>query len=75
MALPLLVLGDSFASHGYLPGSDSDLVKDDLQPAATLALALAIASLPFTVPMGVRAYGNQVEIDGWVSVFHENSCN
>ena len=49
-------------------------MKDYLQPAATFALALAIASLPFTVPMGVRAYGDSVTIEGLVSVFHENSC-
>ena len=32
-----------------------DLVKDYLQPAATLALELSIAALPFTVPMGAKA--------------------
>ena len=30
-------------------------MKDYLQPAATFALALAIASLPFTLPVGVKA--------------------
>ena len=63
MALPLLVLGDSFARHCYLPGSDSDLMKDYLQPAATFALALAIASLPFTIPHGVKAYGDSMTVD------------
>ncbi len=63
MALPLLVLGDSFASHCYLPGSDSDLMKDYLQPAATFALALAVASLPFTIPQGVKAYGETMKVD------------
>ncbi len=43
------VLGDSLAGHGYLPGSDSDLVKEYLQPAATLALALAIFSVPMAL--------------------------
>lgn len=32
--------------------------KGLLQPAETFALALAIASLPFTVPMGIKAYGD-----------------
>ena len=62
MALPLLVLGDSFASHGYLLGSDSDLVKDYLQPAATFALAIAIASLGFTLPPAMRAYGDTITV-------------
>ena len=51
-------------------------MKDYLQPAATFALALAIASLPFTVPMGVKAAGS-TWIDGGfltVSVTHQNSC-
>ena len=43
-------------------------MKDYLQPAATFALALALASLPFTVPMGVKAYGDNVEVSGRVSV-------
>lgn len=30
-------------------------MKDYLQPAATFALALAIGSLPFTLPMAVSA--------------------
>ena len=49
-------------------------MKDYLQPAATFALALALASLPFTLPMGVKAEW----IDGGtmsVNVWHENSCN
>ena len=37
--LPLLFGGDC---HCYLPGSDSDLVKDYLQPAATFALLASI---------------------------------
>ena len=45
MALPLLVLGDSFANHGYLPGSDSDVVKDYLQPVATALVALSLAAM------------------------------
>ena len=49
MALFLLAGGDSLAGHGYLPGSDSDLVQDYLQPAATLALALAIFSVPMAL--------------------------
>ena len=49
-------------------------MKDYLQPAATFALALAIASLPFTVPMGVKAYGDSVSIDGTVRVKHTNLC-
>ena len=32
-------------------------MKDYLQPAAILALALAIASLPFTLPMAADATG------------------
>ena len=49
-------------------GSESDLMKDYLQPAATFALALSIASLPFTLPMGVKAYGELVEVSGSVAV-------
>ena len=49
-------------------------MKDYLQPAATFALALAIGSLPFTVPMGVKAYGERVivSIPGYVDV---RGCN
>ena len=43
-------------------------MKDYLQPAATFALALAIASLPFTVPQGVRAFGDSVYVSGSVRV-------
>ena len=43
-------------------------MKDYLQPAATLALALSIASLPFTLPMGVSAYGERVRISGEVAI-------
>ena len=43
-------------------------MKDYLQLAATLALALSIASLPFTLPMGVSAYGERVRISGEVSI-------
>ena len=76
MALPLLVLCDSFASHGYLPGSDFDLVKDYLQPAATFALAVAIASLPITLPMGVKAARGLFIEGGSLSVLvtHNNNC-
>ena len=80
MALLLLFLGDSLGGHGYLLGSDSELVKDYLQPAATLALALSIASLPFTIPMGVNAM-QKIEIEGSndsrtfpIYVKHLNSC-
>ena len=38
-------------------------MKDYLQPAATFALALAIASLPFTIPHGVKAYGDSMTVD------------
>ena len=59
--------------HCYLRGSDFFFVKDYLQPAATLALALAIASLPFTLPKGVNAeYISGGEMD--VNVWHRNSC-
>ena len=68
MALFLLAGGNSLAGHGYLPGSDSELMKDYLQPAATLALALAIGSLPFTIPMGVKAYGDRMRVSGTISV-------
>ena len=37
-------------------------MKDYLQPAATFALALAIASLPFTIPMGVKAYSDDITV-------------
>ena len=47
-------------------------MKDYLQPAATFALALAIASLPFTIPMGAKAFNGY--ISGSVNVYHENSC-
>ena len=43
-------------------------MKDYLQPAATFTLALAIASLPFTIPQGVRAYGETITIRGSVDV-------
>ena len=49
-------------------------MKDYLQPAATLALALAIASLPLTIPMGVKAYGDSVKVYGELRVRHTNSC-
>ena len=50
-------------------------MKDFLQPAATFALALSLASLPFTVPQGVKAFGDSVTVDGYVWVKHANSCN
>lgn len=37
-------------------------MKDYLQPAATFALALALASLPFTVPQGVRAFSDYMDV-------------
>ena len=43
-------------------------MKDYLQPAATFSLALAIASLPFTIPVGVKAYGESVTISGQVAI-------
>ena len=46
-------------------------MKDYLQPAATFALALAIASVPFTLPMGALAF---TEVFGTISVNHINSC-
>ena len=49
-------------------------MKDYLQPAATLALALAIASVPFTLPIGVKALSS-IYVDGIVRVRHTNSCN
>ena len=73
VTLLLLFLGDSLADHGYLPGSDSDLMNDYLQPAATFALALAIASLPFTIPSAVRSYGDYVTIGGEVGIAY--GCN
>jgi len=48
-------------------------MKDYLQPAATFALALALASLPFTVPMGAKAVGG--EVWGEIYVNHVNSCS
>ena len=73
MALLLFFLADSLAGHGYLPESDSDLVKDYLQPAATFALALSIAALPFTVPMGAYVFTSIFLDGGSISVTHENS--
>ena len=49
-------------------------MKDYLQPAATFALALAIASLPFTLPMGANALSS-TWVDGAINVTHMNSCN
>ena len=45
-------------------------MKDYLQPAATFALALSIASLPFTVPQGVRAFSDYMDVGvtGTVSI-------
>ena len=74
MALLLFFLADCLAGHGYLPGSDSDLVKDYLQPAATFALALSIAALPFTVPMSAKAFTSVFLDGGSICVTHENSC-
>jgi hypothetical protein len=51
-------------------------MKDYLQPAATFALALAIASLPFTVPMGVKAYGDNVTVSfGPYESLRVTGCN
>ena len=49
-------------------------MKDYLQPAATFALALAIASLPLTLPMGAKAMGSVWLDGGSISVRHSNSC-
>jgi len=46
-------------------------MKDYLQPAATFALALAIGSLPFTMPMDAKAMN---QIWGKIQVEHLNSC-
>ena len=43
-------------------------MKDYLQPAATFALALAIASLGFTLPPAMKAYGEHVTISGQVGI-------
>lgn len=48
-------------------------MKDYLQPAATFALALAIASLPLTLPMGAKAMSDDW-VNGTISVKHINSC-
>ena len=45
--------------HCYIRVSDSVLMKDYLQPAATVALALSIASLPFTLPRIAEAQVNK----------------
>ena len=37
-------------------------MKDYLQPAATFALALAIASVPFTLPMGAKAISEYIKV-------------
>ncbi len=49
-------------------------MKDYLQPAATFALALAIASLPLTLTQTAKA--NRGEIWGTIgaTVTHLNSC-
>ena len=49
-------------------------MKDYLQPAATFALALAIASLPLTIPIAAQAYSVVYLRDSTVSVRHLNSC-
>lgn len=43
-------------------------MKDYLQPAATFALALAIASLGFTLPPAMRAYGDSVYVTGEIDI-------
>ena len=47
-------------------------MKDYLQPAATFALALALASLPLTIPMGAKAFDGGIW--GSIHVTHKNSC-
>ena len=49
-------------------------MKDYLQPAATFALVLTIAALPFTVPMSAKAFTSVFLDGGSISVTHENSC-
>ena len=46
-------------------------MKDYAQPIATALLAVAIASLPFTLPKAVAQGG---EIWGTISVRHMNNC-
>ena len=52
-------------------------MKDYLQPAATFAVALAIGSLPFTVPMGAKGFQN-VDIESRsrfpIDVTNPNHC-
>ena len=52
-------------------------MKDYLQPAATFALALAIASLPFTNAIGSKAMSarDATGFIGSIDVYHQNSCN
>ena len=45
--------------------SRNGLMKDYLQPAATFALALAIGSLPITLPMAVQAGGSMTVGTAW----------
>ena len=58
-----------------LPYTKSNMDKETLvriaQPAATLALAISVATLPMTV----KAYGEMVEIYGTIRVNHINSCS
>ena len=50
---------------------DTETLVRLAQPAATLALAISVATLPMTV----KAYGEMVEIYGTVGVNHINSCS
>ena len=43
-------------------------MKAYLQPAATFALALAIASLGFTLPPAMKAYGENVNVRGQIRI-------
>ena len=46
-------------------------MKDYAQPLATVLLAVAIASLPFTLPKAVAQNGY---VFGSIDVTHQNSC-
>ena len=46
-------------------------MKDYLQPVATTLLAIAIASVPFTLPKVVAQDGF---VYGSIDVTHKNSC-
>ena len=65
---------DSSQSQGQDRMNCLSRMKDYLQPAATIALALALGCLPFTVPMGVQAIGEEMRIKGIVSVSLVDTC-